>query len=154
MAQNKDYFVDLTPYINEETMPNLTKAMEECPELRAACTDRDGKIYSLPKKLPLRPTVCGSGLYINQTWLDNLGLEAPKTLDELTDVLLALQKRMQTVTAIRRMRLELTNNAGNNLQADSQHILSVWGWYDKPCRKLYGSEQRWRGCICSGTGKL
>ena len=57
MAQNKDYFVDLTPYINEETMPNLTKAMEECPELRAACTDRDGKIYSLPKKLPLRPTV-------------------------------------------------------------------------------------------------
>ena len=29
MAQNKDYFVDLTPYINEETMPNLTKAMEE-----------------------------------------------------------------------------------------------------------------------------
>ena len=73
-------------------MPNLTKAMEECPELRAACTDRDGKIYSLPKKLPLRPTVCGNGLYINQDWLDNLGLEAPKTLDELTDVLLALQR--------------------------------------------------------------
>ncbi|MFR3258998.1 MAG: hypothetical protein ACLTRS_18065 [Lachnospiraceae bacterium] len=47
-------------------MPNLTKAMEECPELRAACTDRDGKIYSLPEKLPLRPTVCGNGLYINQ----------------------------------------------------------------------------------------
>ena len=92
MAQNKDYFVDLTPYINEETMPNLTKAMEECPELRAACTDRDGKIYSLPKKLPLRPTVCGNGLYINQDWLDNLGLEAPKTLDELTDVLLAFAK--------------------------------------------------------------
>ncbi|MBS6580494.1 MAG: hypothetical protein KH357_12890 [Clostridiales bacterium] len=68
MAQNKDYFVDLTPYINEETMPNLTKAMEECPELRAACTDRDGKIYSLPKKLPLRPTVCGNGLYILSVW--------------------------------------------------------------------------------------
>ena len=127
MAQNKDYFVDLTPYINEETMPNLTKAMEECPELRAACTDRDGKIYSLPKKLPLRPTVCGNGLYINQTWLDNLGLEAPKTLDELTDVLLTFAKEDADGDGDPTNEIGLTNNAGNNLQADSQHILSVWG---------------------------
>ena len=127
MAQNKDYFVDLTPYINEETMPNLTKAMEECPELRAACTDRDGKIYSLPKKLPLRPTVCGNGLYINQTWLDNLGLEVPKTLDELTDVLLTFAKEDADGDGDPTNEIGLTNNAGNNLQADSQHILSVWG---------------------------
>ena len=127
MAQNKDYFVDLTPYINEETMPNLTKAMEECPELRAACTDRDGKIYSLPKKLPLRPTVCGNGLYINQDWLDNLGLEAPKTLDELTDVLLAFAKEDADGDGDPTNEIGLTNNAGTNLQADCQHILSVWG---------------------------
>ena len=123
MAQNKDYFVDLTPYINEETMPNLTKAMEECPELRAACTDRDGKIYSLPKKLPLRPTVCGNGLYINQDWLDNLGLEAPKTLDELTDVLLAFAKEDADGDGDPTNEIGLTNNAGTNLQADCQHIL-------------------------------
>mgnify|MGYP004638149073 CR=1 FL=1 len=127
MAQNKDYFVDLTPYINEETMPNLTKAMEECPELRAACTDRDGKIYSLPKKLPLRPTVCGNGLYINQDWLDNLGLEAPKTLDELTDVLLAFAKEDADGDGDPTNEIGLTNNAGTNLQADCQHILSAWG---------------------------
>ena len=118
---------DLTPYINEETMPNLTKAMEECPELRAACTDRDGKIYSLPKKLPLRPTVCGNGLYINQDWLDNLGLEAPKTLDELTDVLLAFAKEDADGDGDPTNEIGLTNNAGTNLQADCQHILSVWG---------------------------
>ena len=119
--------IPLEDYINEETMPNLTKAMEECPELRAACTDRDGKIYSLPKKLPLRPTVCGNGLYINQDWLDNLGLEAPKTLDELTDVLLAFAKEDADGDGDPTNEIGLTNNAGTNLQADCQHILSVWG---------------------------
>lgn len=86
VSQNKAYFLDLTDLI-EPNMPNLMKAMEEAPELRAIATDRDGRIYSLPKKLPLRPEVCGTVLYINQTWLDNLGLEMPKTLDELTEVL-------------------------------------------------------------------
>lgn len=41
-------FIDLTPYINEEIMPNLTKILEEHPEIRAAITMDDGKIYGLP----------------------------------------------------------------------------------------------------------
>lgn len=89
VSQNKDYFVDLTDLITPENMPNLTAAFEACPELKAICTDRDGRIYSLPKKLPLRPQVCGAILYINQTWLDNLGLAAPTTYTELADVLKA-----------------------------------------------------------------
>lgn len=86
VAQNKDFFVELTDLI-EPNMPNLMKAMEDAPELRAVATDRDNKIYSLPMKLPLRPKVCGTIMYINQNWLDNLGLKTPKTLDELTNVL-------------------------------------------------------------------
>src|SRR5699024_10616288 len=29
-------FIDLTPYINEETMPNLTAILEEYPDIRSA----------------------------------------------------------------------------------------------------------------------
>lgn len=87
MAQNKENFVELTDLINEENMPNLTRAFEEDPELKAVCTGRDGKIYSLPKKLPLRPEVCGDIFYINKEWLDNLGLSVPTTYTELEEVL-------------------------------------------------------------------
>lgn len=87
MAQNKSNFLDLTDLITEETMPNLTRVFEEDPEMKAVCTDRDGRIYSLPKKLPLRPEVCGNILYINKDWLDNLGLQVPTTYKELEDVL-------------------------------------------------------------------
>ena len=61
-------------------MPNLLRAFEEDPELKAVCTGRDGKIYSLPKKLPLRPEVCGDIFYINKEWLDNLNLAVPTHL--------------------------------------------------------------------------
>ncbi len=87
IALNKSNFLELTDYINKENMPNLTSVFEKAPEMKAVATDRNGKIYSLPKKLPLRPKVCGNNLYINKEWLDNLGLKVPKTYEELTDVL-------------------------------------------------------------------
>ena len=40
--------IDLTPYITEEYMPNLTKILEEHPDIRAAITMDNGCIYGLP----------------------------------------------------------------------------------------------------------
>ena len=44
MTQNKSLFLEMTDMINEETMPNLTSIFESDPEMKAVCTDRDGKI--------------------------------------------------------------------------------------------------------------
>ena len=63
-------------------MPNLKAVFEKEPELLARAKDRNGEIYSLVKKLPLRPEVCGNILYINKEWLDNLNLEVPTTYEE------------------------------------------------------------------------
>ncbi len=41
-------FIDLTPYLTEEYMPNLTKILEENPDIRKAITMDDGYIYGLP----------------------------------------------------------------------------------------------------------
>ena len=84
IAQNRDYFVDLSSYISG--MPNLSRVFEEDPAMKALCTDTEGRIYSLPKKLPMRPISAFNG-YINKTWLDNLGLEMPTTYLELENVL-------------------------------------------------------------------
>lgn len=86
ISQNKAYFLELTDLI-DENMPNLKAVFEKEPELLARAKDRNGEIYSLVKKLPLRPDTCGDIMYINKEWLDNLGLEVPTTIDELTAVL-------------------------------------------------------------------
>lgn len=89
IMQNYMLFLPLEDLIAEH-MPNLTAAMEEEPLLKAVATASDGHIYGLPTKLPMRPVI-GNQLFINQTWLDNLGLEMPQTYDEFIEVLRAFR---------------------------------------------------------------
>ena len=77
-------------------MPNLKKVFDEFPEYRAMCTDSEGHIWALPWIEQL-----GSGKeaiqsvsdmsFINKKWLDFLGLEVPKTTDDLEKVLVAFR---------------------------------------------------------------
>lgn len=93
-------FIDLTPYLTEEYMPNLYKILEENPDIRSAITMSDGHIYGLPAGEKMGTAGIGIeedySIYtipqfsmINKAWLDDLGLEVPKTLDELHTVLKA-----------------------------------------------------------------
>ncbi len=128
IAQNRDYFVDLTDLINEENMPNLTRVFEENPGLKAVCTNRDGRIYSLPKKLPLRPQVCGDSMYINKEWLDHLGLEVPKTYQELADVLKAFAAEDADGDGDSANEIGITNHRSEQLlSGDLRQILSPFG---------------------------
>lgn len=85
MEQNKESFVELTDLI-QTNMPNLSAILESDPVMKALAEDRNGEIYSLVKKLPLRAKIANNG-YINRKWLDNLGLEMPTTYEELESVL-------------------------------------------------------------------
>ena len=95
-------FIDLTPYITEEYMPNLTKILADHPDIRKAITMDDGKIYGLPSAEKMGTAAIGADQdysiftipqfsMINKRWLDELGLEMPETLDELHDVLKAFK---------------------------------------------------------------
>ena len=95
-------FIDLTPYITADVMPNLTKILDEHPEIRAAITMDDGKIYGLPSGEQMGTAGIGKEedysifsipqfSMINKKWLDELGLEVPTTLDELHTVLKAFK---------------------------------------------------------------
>jgi putative aldouronate transport system substrate-binding protein len=91
IVNNLSYFVPLDDYI-DQYMPNLRAAMEATPEMRKISTFPDGKIYSLPRRLPARPKSSHQPV-INKAWLDRLGLEIPDTTDELYEVLKAFKEQ-------------------------------------------------------------
>ncbi|OZQ76027.1 extracellular solute-binding protein [Paenibacillus odorifer] len=91
IVNNLSFFRPLDDYI-EQNMPNLKAAMEETPEMKKISTFPDGKIYSLPTRLPARPKSSRQPV-INKTWLDKLGLKVPETLDELYNVLKAFKEQ-------------------------------------------------------------
>ena len=95
-------FIPLESYINEETMPNLSKVVAERPELLATCTMPDGHIYTLPTISEMGFTYSDGNDYyigaipqfmaINKEWLDAVNMDMPTTIDELHDVLVAFKE--------------------------------------------------------------
>lgn len=84
----------LEDYI-DTCMPNFKKVLEKFPEVYGAITSDSGHIYSLPI-IKYGFGVEGypnAQMYINKQWMDNLGLEMPKTTDEIYDVLKAFKEK-------------------------------------------------------------
>lgn len=85
------YFLDMSEYI-EEYAPNIQAVMEQYPMYRTYVTSADGGIYALcsvsENIIALVPRT-----WLNKTWMDNLGLKYPTTVEELRDVLLAFKEQ-------------------------------------------------------------
>lgn len=70
--------------------PNLKKIIDDYPGLRELITAPDGHIYALPSLNAVQSTV-GSSQFINQEWLDEVGMEVPTTTDEFYEMLKAFK---------------------------------------------------------------
>lgn len=91
ITTNTGTFIALDDYI-DEYMPNFKAIIESDPTMKALATSSDGHIYGLPSKKPCRPTVSNQ-MFINKTWLDNLGLKMPTTYKEFEEVLKAFKEQ-------------------------------------------------------------
>lgn len=88
------YFVDMTDYI-EKYGENFAKALTTLDgEIKEYVTEKsintkDGATYGLPRVICTQTDDLQSMMYINQTWLDKLGLSKPTNVEELRNVLQA-----------------------------------------------------------------
>jgi putative aldouronate transport system substrate-binding protein len=88
--------IPLESYIDK--MPNFKKVLEQAPQYKGMMTAPDGHIYAFPWIEEL-----GQGKesihavnnipWINTAWLKKLGLEMPKTTEELKNVLIAFKTK-------------------------------------------------------------
>lgn len=90
---SKGAFIPLNKYLeNEELTPHFNAVLPEDKELMLdTMVMADGNVYSYPRYQPEYWNLTPFRLYTNKVWLDKLGLEVPKTTDELYDVLVAFR---------------------------------------------------------------
>jgi len=79
--------IDLKPLL-EENAPNLWALLQANPEWEKAITLPGGQIVALPSFNQLQNN---NAMWINTTWLKNVGKEIPTTVEELTEVLRAFR---------------------------------------------------------------
>ena len=87
---SQGYLLDFNAY--RDIMPNMVATFEQYPELEAFLTTEDGHIYGMTQ---LRSDMTDRLMrtFVNRNWLENLDMEAPTTLDELYDVLVAFKEQ-------------------------------------------------------------
>jgi putative aldouronate transport system substrate-binding protein len=82
-------FLSLNDLIDKHA-PNIKKFLSDQPEVKKAITAPDGKIYYLPY-------VPDGGVartyFLRTDWLQDLGLQVPKTVEELEKVLVAFKEK-------------------------------------------------------------
>ena len=88
---SQGYFLALDDYLSDpDVMPNYTAIPEDDKAvMTTAQTQADGHQYSLSAYEPETWNLTPYRMFINQNWLDALGLEVPTTTDELKEVLQA-----------------------------------------------------------------
>ena len=80
----------LDTYMDQGKLPNYTEKMTE--ETRERLTSSDGHVYQLGFMISQNINTTGH-FFINQAWLEKLGLSEPQTADELLEVLRAFRDR-------------------------------------------------------------
>ena len=84
------YYLNFMDYI--AYMPNLAKFLNDHPDYRRFVTAPDGGIYGLPQYMEAQIGAHPRN-FIKTSWLENLGLEMPNTVDELYEVLKAFKEQ-------------------------------------------------------------
>lgn len=89
---------------------------EQAPEVKPMITSADGNLYAVPQYVTQTANEWAKRAWINQKWLDNLGLEMPSTTEEYHQVLKAFK----------------TGDPNGNGKADEIPLVgSTNGWYQQ-----------------------
>jgi len=83
-------FEDLGEHMDE--LPNVRDMFGEVEGAEQMATQEDGAVYAIPSWYEYWPQA-SVRQYINQEWLDNLGLDMPRDWDELYDVLVQFEEK-------------------------------------------------------------
>ena len=119
---NQGVFIPLGGYF-EEYCPRISEVLD-LPGVREEMTAPDGHIYTIPY-------VCGDTTvnyspYINERWLENVGLDMPTTTDEFVEVLRAF--KAQDANGNGDPNDEIPFSADPN----NKHIEAMAGWFGLP----------------------
>ena len=80
-AVEQDILLDLVPYL-EEHGPDYLRILDQHPDFRLDLTSSEGHIVSFSEYCEYYD----NGVVIRKDWLDQVGMESPKTMDEVAEV--------------------------------------------------------------------
>lgn len=89
---SKGFIIPLNEYYDNSSY-YIKDVLEKESDLKKMITMVDGNIYVVPRYLKIMQNELGYRMWLYQPWLEKLGLETPKTLDDFYNVLKAFKEK-------------------------------------------------------------
>lgn len=138
-----DLIEDLTDVYNKYASPNLKASYESTGGYSLNSATFDGKLMGIPNVSPGADGI--NLLWLRQDWMDELGLEAPKTMEDLEQIIKVFQEEKGTLGLLGNSD-SIVSLGGNNFYGFDT-IFSAYDaypqlWYkDDKGEVIYGSVQ-------------
>ena len=130
MYGTEGVFIPLNDLIDNETV-YIKKMFEDYPHLRDQVTAPDGNIYGIPEVILYVHGTVEDKMWVNQTWLDTLGMEKPTTTDGFRDMLIAFRDNDPNQNGIQ-------DEIGLVTQGmDVTYLMNSFIYYDETFTRLY-----------------
>lgn len=101
---DQNVIYNLNDYIDDYS-PNFKKYMSENPDIAKAATTDDGNYYMYPFIRGEVSLGAVSGFMLRADWLDELGLDVPKTIDDWDKVLAGFKEKCEVPFATNRYEM-------------------------------------------------
>jgi len=120
--------IALEDYLTDpEICPNFVeRVLSESPQTLAYVSSSNGHIMTFPKYNNNSGNYIESNMWINQEWLDKLGLKVPTTQKELEEVLIAFRDNDCNGNGNKTDEIPLLFSDTDNLSS-TQALLYMWG---------------------------
>ncbi len=131
----RDVLLPISDYL--EYMPNLSKILEERPDIKKLLTSEDGKIYSLPRVEEMGLLVHPNLLFLNKNWAQTAveaGAVSGISTEDLVDSLTLNSEQMESMLTY----FQTNDMNGNGDSSDERPMSFVYNnWQGNQC-DLYG----------------
>jgi len=111
--------------IIDQYMPNYKAYLEYDPQTAQSLKSSNGQTYQLGWLIPQNINT-DSHLFINKTWLDNLGLAVPTTIEEFENVLVAFRDQDADGNGDATNEIPMGGTL-RNLVDGIAHLMNFWG---------------------------
>jgi putative aldouronate transport system substrate-binding protein len=125
----------LAKLIEDETL-NFKKILAENPMDRKLIAQDDGDIYSFPFLSVCYHCNFSQKMFINKTWIDNLGLKMPTTTEEFYNVLKAFKEQDANKNGDPNDEIPLIGQADNGWHIDWDGFLMCAFTYSDPDTRM------------------
>jgi len=121
-GMQEQIFIPLDEYIEEYAF-ELKKIFEQRPGYDGIIKSPDGHVYVLPRFSECGHCMAYPKLWLNYQWLEKLGLEEPKTTDDLFNVLMAFKEGDPNGNGIKD-EIPITGASAGNVRALEFYLMN------------------------------